>query len=58
MVGREKIREFAKAIRADDPASHDDEAAAMLGHDSLVAPLTFTTIFAKLVQNDFFEMST
>ncbi|GBE66772.1 UPF0336 protein [Mycobacterium sp. MFM001] len=52
-VGREKIREFARAIKADDPASLDDDAAAELGYDSLVAPLTFATIFAKLVQSDF-----
>jgi acyl dehydratase len=52
-VGREKIREFARAIKADDPASLDDKAAAELGYDGLVAPLTFATIFAKLVQSDF-----
>ncbi|ORV14846.1 (3R)-hydroxyacyl-ACP dehydratase subunit HadC [Mycobacterium celatum] len=52
-VGREKIREFARAIKADDPASLDDEAAAEQGYDGLVAPLTFATIFAKLVQSDF-----
>jgi acyl dehydratase len=55
VVGREKIREFTKAIKADDPACLDDEAAAELGYDGLVAPLTFTTIFAKLVQADFFR---
>lgn len=53
VVSREKIREFARAIKADDPASLDDEAAAELGYDGLVAPLTFATIFAKLVQSDF-----
>ena len=52
-VSREKIREFAKAIKADDPACLDDQAAAELGYDGLVAPLTFPTIFAKLVQSDF-----
>ena len=53
VVGREKIREFTKAIKADDPACLDDKAAAELGYDGIVAPLTFATIFAKLVQNDF-----
>jgi acyl dehydratase len=52
-VSREKIREFARAIKANDPASLDDKAAAELGYDGLVAPLTFATIFAKLVQSDF-----
>ncbi|MBV8862813.1 MAG: (3R)-hydroxyacyl-ACP dehydratase subunit HadC [Mycobacterium sp.] len=53
MVGREKVREFAKAVQADDPASLDEKAAAELGYDALVAPLTFVTILAKLVQADF-----
>lgn len=53
VVSREKIREFTKAIKADDPACLDEKAAAELGYEGLVAPLTFTTIFAKLVQADF-----
>lgn len=52
-VGREQIRSFARAVKCDDPASFDEKAAAELGYDSIVAPLTFPTIFAKLVQNDF-----
>jgi acyl dehydratase len=55
VVGREKVREYAKAIKAEDPASLDDEAAAALGHDGVVAPLTFSSIFALLVQQDFFK---
>jgi len=53
VVGREKVREFAKAVKADDPASFDESAAAELGYDCLVAPLTFSTIFGQLVQADF-----
>ena len=53
VVGREKVREFAKAVKADDPASLDENAAAELGYDALVAPLTFVSILAKLVQADF-----
>jgi acyl dehydratase len=53
VVGREKVREFAKAVQADDPASLDEKAAAELGYDALVAPPTFVTILAKLVQADF-----
>jgi acyl dehydratase len=52
-VGREKVREFARAVKADDAASLDETAAAELGHDNLVAPLTFVSILAKLVQADF-----
>lgn len=55
VAGREKIREFAIAIKAEDPASLDDTAAAELGYDAVVAPLTFTTIFGKLIQADFFR---
>ena len=55
VVGREQIRQYAKAVKADDPASHDEDAAAELGHDAIVAPLTFTSTFALLVQQDFFR---
>ncbi|NDJ87619.1 (3R)-hydroxyacyl-ACP dehydratase subunit HadC [Mycolicibacter kumamotonensis] len=55
VVGREKIREFAKAIKAEDPACYDEAAAAELGYDSVLAPLTFVAILAKLVQSDFFR---
>jgi acyl dehydratase len=55
VAGREQIRDFARAIKCEDPASYDEDAAAELGYDSIVAPLTFATIFAKLVQADFFR---
>ncbi|MGO8767902.1 MAG: (3R)-hydroxyacyl-ACP dehydratase subunit HadC [Mycobacterium sp.] len=54
-VGREQLRGFARAIKCDDPACFDDFAAAELGYDTLVAPITFVSIFAKLVQDDFFR---
>lgn len=54
-VGREKIREFSRAIKAEDPACFDEAEAAKLGHDSLLAPLTFVAILAKMVQSDFFR---
>jgi acyl dehydratase len=55
VVGREKIREFARAIKAEDPACYDEAEAAELGYDSVLAPLTFVAILAKLVQSDFFR---
>lgn len=55
VVGREKIREFANAIKAEDPACYDEKAAAELGYDALLAPLTYVAILAKLVQSDFFR---
>jgi len=44
LVGREKIREFARAIGADDAAYHDPEAARAIGYADVVAPPTFPTV--------------
>jgi acyl dehydratase len=55
VVGREKVREYANAIKSYDPASHDEAAAAALGHEALVAPLTFVSTFALIMQQDFFR---
>jgi acyl dehydratase len=54
-VGREQVRGFARAIKCDDPACFDEEAAAELGYKTIVAPLTFVSILAKLIQDDFFR---
>ena len=54
VVGREKLREYAVAVKNDDPAYHDDAAAAELGHDSLPAPLTFISVFGYQAQTAFF----
>jgi acyl dehydratase len=54
-VGREQVRAFARAVKCDDPACFDEVAAAELGYDTLVAPLTFVSIFAKIIQDDFFR---
>ena len=55
VVGREQLRQYADAVKAKDPASHDEDAAAQLGHDGIVAPLTFTSIFAVMIQRHFFQ---
>jgi acyl dehydratase len=55
VVGREQLRQFAQAVKCDHPAYFYEEAAAELGHDNIVAPLTFASILAKLVQLDFFR---
>src|SRR5580693_7541434 len=54
-VGREQVRAFARAIKCDNRACFDEVAAAELGYDGLVAPLTFVSIFAKIIQDDFFR---
>lgn len=54
IVGREKIREYATAVKNEDPAYYDEKAAAELGHDSLPAPLTFISVFGYQAQSAFF----
>jgi acyl dehydratase len=54
-VGREQLRGFASSIKCEHPAYFDEDAAAELGYDNIVAPLTFASILAKLVQTDFFR---
>ena len=44
-VAREKVREFARAVGATDPAHHDPEAARASGHPDVVAPPTFPVVF-------------
>lgn len=46
-VGREAIRDFARAVQAAHPAHHDVEAARSLGHPDLVAPPTFAIVVAQ-----------
>jgi hypothetical protein len=53
-VGREKIREYAIAVKNDDAAYYDESAAADLGHESLPAPLTFISVFGYQAQTAFF----
>ncbi|WP_369830647.1 (3R)-hydroxyacyl-ACP dehydratase subunit HadA [Mycobacterium sp. ACS1612] len=55
VVGREKLREYAVAVKNDDPVFHDEKAAAKLGHDRLPAPLTFISVFGYQAQLAFFE---
>ena len=54
VVGREKVREYAIAVKNDDPAFYDEEAAAELGYDRLLAPLTFISVFGYRAQSAFF----
>jgi acyl dehydratase len=55
VVGREQIRQYAQAVKAEDPASHSEDAAAEAGHDALIAPLTFMSVFAVMIQRHFFQ---
>jgi len=57
LVGREKIREFARAVFAIDPINHDPDAARRAGHSDVVAPPTFPVVvqertLAQLLADD------
>jgi acyl dehydratase len=55
VVGREKIREYAVAVKNDEAAFYDETAAAELGHDALLAPLTFISVFGYQAQLSMFQ---
>ena len=44
LVGREKVREFARAVQATHPEHLDVEAARAAGHADLIAPPTFPIV--------------
>lgn len=48
LVGREKVREFARAVFATDPSHTDREAARALGYADVVAPPTFAMVIQDL----------
>jgi acyl dehydratase len=54
-VGREKVREYARAVQDYHPAHWNEESAAELGHDNLVAPLTFVSLVGILAQKKLFD---
>ncbi|PJJ55774.1 acyl dehydratase [Compostimonas suwonensis] len=47
LVGREKIREFARAVFATSPINTDVDAARAAGHSDLVAPPTFPIVVTE-----------
>lgn len=53
-VGREKVREYAVAVKNDDAAYFDEDVALELGHATLPAPLTFISVFGYQAQTAFF----
>lgn len=48
LVGREKVREFARAVFAADPQHSDPVAARSLGYADVVAPPTFAMVVQDL----------
>jgi len=55
LVEREKIREYAVAVKNDDPSFFTEAAAAELGYEALLAPLTFISVFGYQAQFAFFN---
>jgi acyl dehydratase len=55
VVEREKIREYAVAVKNDDPSFFEEKAANELGYDGLLAPLTFISVFGYKAQSAFFD---
>jgi acyl-CoA thioesterase FadM len=55
IVEREKIREYAVAVKNEDAPFFEESAAAELGYDGLVAPLTFISVFGYKAVAAFFE---
>src|SRR3954451_16663960 len=46
-VGREKIREYANAVGADNPVHHDADAAKAAGYRAIVAPPMFCVVYSS-----------
>src|SRR5258705_10747188 len=54
-VGREKIREFARAVKDEHPAHYSEDAAKECGYDDLIASLTFVAVAGRRVQLEIFN---
>ena len=48
LVGREKVREFARAVLSTSPLNTDPEAARAAGYSDVVAPPTFPIVIGEL----------
>ncbi len=48
LVGREKVREFARAVFATNPVNLDPDAARAAGYSDVVAPTTFPIVIQQL----------
>ncbi|ONM47204.1 fused (3R)-hydroxyacyl-ACP dehydratase subunits HadA/HadB [Nocardia donostiensis] len=54
-VGREKVREYARAVQDNHPVHWDEDAAQEYGYDNLLAPVTFISLIGILAQRKLFE---
>lgn len=44
LVGREKVREFSRAVLSESPLNLDPQAAALAGYADVIAPPTFAVV--------------
>lgn len=54
-VGREKVREYARAVQDYHPVHWEEDIAREYGYDGLLAPLTFISLVGILAQRTMFE---
>jgi acyl dehydratase len=47
LVGREKVREFSRAVFATSPLNFDKDAAIAAGYSDIVAPPTFAVVLQE-----------
>ncbi|WP_226345721.1 FAS1-like dehydratase domain-containing protein [Agilicoccus flavus] len=55
VVGRENVRDFARALGTSDPRHHDVEAARAAGYADLVAPPTYAAQISMNAEKVFFD---
>ncbi|WP_433759616.1 fused (3R)-hydroxyacyl-ACP dehydratase subunits HadA/HadB [Nocardia sp. CA-135398] len=56
-VGREKIREFARAVQDFHPAHWDDTAAHTVGYPVILAPITFASATVTAAQRELLRIA-
>ena len=54
-VGREHLRDFARAVGAGHPAHHDVDAARALGHPDVIAAPTYAVVIAQRAEAQLIE---
>jgi len=54
-IGKEKIKEYARAIKNEDPHYIDDEFAKNSKYGGIIAPPTFAVVYAGMLAEPFFK---
>jgi len=53
-IGKEKIKEYAKAIKNEDPHYMDEDFAKGTRYGGIIAPPTFAVVYAGMLAEPFF----